>query len=850
MSLCVFTICSKNYLHYARTLMESVRLHQPGAVRVVALCDDPDGIEPALDPEEFELLPMGALGIPELPLMVSKYSVLELNTAVKPSVFQYLLTHRHFDQVVYFDPDIRLYRDLTPVCACLESASIVLTPHITDPIRDERHPGEITFLLCGTYNLGFIAVKNTPEAGRLMTWWQDRLRDECVVDIPHGLFVDQKWANLIPGLFESVYICRDPGWNTAYWNLAQREITCAADGSLQVNQSPLFFFHFSGVNVEGTVFSSHQDRFTLSNLPEEVRALTLDYCGRLRENGAESYASLLYAYSRFPGGRKIPDFIRRIHRTHPYIAKELGVFSESGSEEKWMRYALEIPPGYHILNRAALAVYEMRIDLTNAFPDVPLGNELPYANWFVDNGNQQPDVDPDFVSDVAKRLQGPVLPGSGGPPKVKKHRFRVNLYRGIYRIAWRLQRWVTPLTSMAFRRKVHAFLVHLAYNQKTPPISLPQIPPHAFGVNLIGYLGAENGVGRAARLSIAAAEAAEIPASLRNFEVGCVSRKEELPEGAAGNVDSPYPINLFHINADQIPIAHSQLEPELFSGHYNIGFWYWELQEFPAAWHTAYSHLDEIWVATGFCQEAISRFSPVPVLKMPPGIQVEPDPTLDRSFFGLPEECFLFLTMADGLSFFERKNSLATVQAFLTAFPEPQEKVKLVVKVMNSGCSETGYSSLLETIRDHPSIVLIEQTFSRKETDSLLEACDAVVSLHRAEGFGLPLAEAMYLGKPVMATHWSGNTDFINQHVAYPVDYTLVALEKDYGPYEKGMHWAEPDQGSAVKAMLEIAGNGEEVRRRAAKGQAFIRSHYSPEAAGERMKARLQWILKRSWGVS
>lgn len=847
MSLCVFTICSKNYLHYARTLMESVRLHQPDAIRLVALCDAPEGIDPPLDPEEFEMVPMRDLGIPDLPLMVSKYSVLELNTAIKPSVFQYLLKVRHFDQVVYFDPDIRLYRDLAPLCSRLETASILLTPHITDPIQDQRHPGEITFLLCGTYNLGFIAVKNTPEAGRLMAWWQDRLRDECVVDLPHGLFVDQKWANLIPGLIDDVCICRDPGWNTAYWNLAQREITIAEDGSLRVNQSPLFFFHFSGVNVEGTVFSSHQDRFTMSNLPEEVRALTLEYCARLRQNGAETYAQLSYAYSRFPSGRRIPDFIRRIHRTHPYVAKELGAFTESGSEEKWMQYAMEIPPGYQVLNRAALAIYEMRIDLTNAFPDVPLGNEFTYAHWFVDNGKQQPDIDPDFVDDVAKRLQGLSMSSPSTSGNVK-HLFRVKLYRNIYRFAWRLQRWVTPLTSMAFRRKVHEILVHLAYSQKTPPLRLPQIPPPPFGVNLMGYLGAESGIGRALRLSIAAMEAVGIPVSLRNFEVGCVSRKEELPEGATQSENTPYPINLFHINADQMPIAHSQLEPELFDGRYNIGFWYWELQEFPEVWHDAYRHLDEIWVATSFCQEAVARCSPIPVLKMPPGIHVAPDPRFDRAYFGLPEDCFLFLTMADGLSFFERKNSLATVQAFLEAFPEPQERVKLVVKVMNSACSETGYASLLETIQNHPAIILMDKTLTRKETDSLIEACDSVVSLHRAEGFGLPLAEAMYLGKPVMATHWSGNTDFVNHHLAYPVTFTLVELEKDYGPYEKGMHWAEPDHDSAVSALQEIAENGDEVRRRAARGQTFIRSQYSPEVAGERMKARLDWIMKRSWG--
>jgi hypothetical protein len=299
------------------------------------------------------------------------------------------------------------------------------------------------------------------------------------VDLPHGLFVDQKWANLIPGLFDEVCICRDPGWNTAYWNLAQREVTHAVDGTLYANESELFFFHFSGVNAEGTVFSTHQDRFTLSNLPSEVRRLTLEYSERLRANGAEAYTQLSYAYSRFPSGRIIPDFIRRIYRTHPRMAKEFGEFTQRESEEKWIQYAMEIAPGYQILSRAALAIYEMRIDLSNAFPDVPLGNELPYAHWFVDNGTQHPDLDPAFVEDVARRLYKMTdLAGTG--PRPAQHRFRVKLYRNIYRIAWKLQTWVIPLTSMAFRRRIHELLVHLAYGQKAPPRSVSQTPPPSF----------------------------------------------------------------------------------------------------------------------------------------------------------------------------------------------------------------------------------------------------------------------------------------------------------------------------------------------------------------------------------
>ncbi|WFB37462.1 glycosyltransferase [Kiritimatiellota bacterium B12222] len=849
MSNCVFTICSRNYLHYAITLMESVRIHQPDLRRIVALCDAPGPVNPPIDPDLFEILPMCELGIPELDAMMNKYTVLELNTAIKPSVFRFLFEKRAFEGVIYLDPDILIYHDFSSLFTRWESNSILLTPHLIDPIQDDRFPGELTFLLCGTYNLGFIAIQRSPEGNQLLEWWQSHLQNDCVVDLPHGLFVDQKWANLIPALFENVDICRDPGWNTAYWNLAQRQVRKDEQGHFWVNNAPLFFFHFSGVNVEGTRFSSHQDRFTIASLPEAVQTLVADYCSRLRENGAEAYRKIEYAYNCFPSGKKIPDFIRRLCHSHPTIANELGSLNSDDGEEKWIAYALEIPPGYSLLNRAALSLYETRIDLSNAFPDVPAGNETPYANWFVDNGEQQPDMDAVFVKDVQTRLRG----GSSASPlrqtPSSKHGLKIKLYRSIYQIAWKLQRWVTPLTSMAFRRKIHNFLVHLAYNPRDSSAKIPHVTPPPHGVNIIGYLHAESGVGRAARLSIRAAHAVELPLSLRNFELGCTSRQLEHPEEAS-HPHQEHGINLFHINADQMPIVHSQLEPELFAGHYNIGYWYWELPEFPDEWCEAYSHLDEIWVATSFCQEAISKKSPIPVIKMPPGIDIHPQAKFDREYFTLPAQSFLFLVLADGLSFFERKNVMATLEAFERAFPHPQSDVSLVIKLMNGTSSKNGYTPLLERAQKNPAVQIVDQTFSREEIDSLISVCDSVVSLHRAEGFGLPMAEAMFLGKPVMATHWSGNTEFMDHETAFPIKCKIIEIQENYGPYQKGMHWAEPDVEDAARLFKLISDNGPEIQAIAACGQKHIRTEFSLEAAGKRMDARLKWILKRSWGAS
>lgn len=840
MAPCVFSICSRNYLHYGRTLMESLRHHAPHLQRILVLCDENREINPPIPENEFELISVSELGIPDLPQMITRYTLMELNTAIKPYVFLYLLQKRDFKQVIYFDPDIRVYHSLDSITKRLESNRIVLTPHLTDPITDNRHPTEKTFLLCGTYNLGFLAVRNDAEVFRFLSWWSERLEESCVVDLPGGLFVDQKWINLVPGLFNGVEITRDPGWNVAYWNLSSRNLTVSGDQTLLVNESPLIFFHFSGVNVAGTVFSSHQDRFTIQNLPEPVRDLVREYTQRLQENGASSYSQIGYAFGRFPSGRPIPDFMRKLYRNHPHAAKNLGDFSASKAEENWMGYAFEIPEGFQILNRASLALYQGRIDLMEAFPDVREGNELPYANWLMDNGRDQPDMDPVFVEEVIRRLRG--KPFSGTPPRsvAKGRSLKIKVYRTIYRIAWRLQRWITPLTSMAFRRKVHSFLVHLAYHHKSQPRS-SSAPSKAFGINVVGYLHAESGVGHAARLSLRSAHSSGIPYSRHPFEVGCLSQQQDLSSEPTGQqVD--YGTNLFHINADQTPILHSQSDPGLFEDHYNIGFWYWELPEFPEEWLDAYQHLDEIWVASSFCQEAISRKSPIPVIKMPPGVEVCPDPACDRASFGIPEDSFVFLTLADGLSFFERKNVLATLQAFEMAFPLGQTDVRLVIKLMNGRHAESGYAPLLRQAEANPAVQVLHDTLSRRLTDSLIAVCDSVVSLHRAEGFGLPLAEAMYLGKPVMGTQWSGNTDFMDESTSFPIRCRIVEIEQNYGPYQKGMHWAEPDLDHAAQTMVFIASRNPEVKIRAERGCKRIQSEYSLEVSGKRMRERLEWI--------
>ena len=829
--VCIFTVVSKNYTHVARTLMHSVEQHYPEASRVVALCDRPDGFDYSRD--NFEIFNLDLLdNIPSFEKFIFRYTILELNTAIKPYVIEKLFEHG-YEKVIYIDPDIKVYSSLVPMVNLLDSHEILLTPHLTGTLEDDARPSELDILRSGTYNLGYIGLRDSQSTRALTKWWQGKLYKDCVVDLERGLFVDQKWMDMVPGIFDGVYVERNEGWNLAYWNLAHRKVI-RSDNSFKVNNDQLVFFHFSGFNPSAKTLSKHQNRFTRTSAGTAVEALCDDYAADLIKFGQDECRELPFAFGYFSDGTAIPDQARYIYRDEfDWESDSSDLWSTEGSKD-FMGY-LNQPiehdgESFSYITNLAHRLYRERKDLQDAFPDIYGADGVRYAQWFSDNAATQATFDECFIAPVRFWLEQNID---------KKKSPRTNFYHLIYRLARYSRNIVRPFLSPEIRHRVNLALIRRSNSDYKPSGHADR--SNEFGINLFGYVHAESGVGQSARSNIQSLTSVNIPISVVDVRLGNVSRMD-------GHVDASYKrapkyrINLFHVNADQLEFAVKEIGLHALEGCFNIGFWAWELPEFPIDWASASKYLDEIWTPSEFCKASIEKQVDIPVVVVPHAIWMEHQPSEETGELGIDFEPYTFYTMFDCLSVPERKNVQAAITAFKQAFDTAKDETQFIVKVLNLDAHNEISNFLLREAANNKKIKLIDQYFDRHQVFSLMHHIDCFVSLHRSEGFGLGIAEAMLFGKPVIATDWSGNTDFCNTENSLPVNYELIKLDENHGPYKKGQTWADPSASHAAEQMKLIFSDAALAQRIGLRAAADVEEKLSPCVIGAMLHNRLSEI--------
>jgi glycosyltransferase involved in cell wall biosynthesis len=363
-------------------------------------------------------------------------------------------------------------------------------------------------------------------------------------------------------------------------------------------------------------------------------------------------------------------------------------------------------------------------------------------------------------------------------------------------------------------------------------------------VLFIGYLEMALGLGESMRGLVRAVAATGLPFALYPFGLGAETRRIGGFMQERYDTRGRHRVNVIEIAADQVPAMFDHVGRWKTGHSYNILRTYWELPKAPPEWAGMLNGIHEIWVPNEFVANAFRGLFAGPITIVPPCVEIEMGREFTRPHFGMDNDIFYFMFSFDYFSLPARKNPLGVVRAFQAAFPDGNEKVGLVIK----STSEAGHhpqtrSEIRQAARRDPRIKIIDHIFSRDEMLSLIQQSDCYVSLHRSEGFGLGMAEAMAFGKPVIGTDYSGSTDFLSDRTGYPIACSIRPLQPGEYVYSAGQSWAEPDATAAAEAMRRVFHDREERQRRAAAGKAFVEARYGREAIGRLAVRRLREVL-------
>ena len=752
---------------------------------------------------EEDIRSFDSANIPDEAGIRKRYSVIEYCTAIKPSIFVSLSVEFPKKTLHYFDPDIAALGDLRSLRDFASEHSFTVLPHMTTPTEDPFLLSPLDVLRAGVFNFGYVGWNPGVGGHEMVRWWQRRLNKDSRVALAEGIFVDQSWGVLLSAS-PHAGVFRDLAYNVAYWNLHEREIMYAESAGYLCNGAALQFFHFSGYSpTRPDILSMHQNRHWLP-AKRGLQKLCNWYAAELDAAGFTQWRT------RYSEPRKA-----LVHPRHnPAFeanARLLAVKALGSPSARLPRLVCRLTDqiewtGYFLTRRAILYLSVTKTE-SNKFPQ-------SFA-YFSNQGFE-------FRRAVQRRMAEAV----NRLPKT----LEIHCYDLLYRIAC-LTGTIAKRRSPLPKRGEKPGPSRGGWTDASKvasDVGHPTLP-----VAVIGYITAETGVGESARGVIRAIDTAHLNAKPYNI-ARHYARAEDaeftnrLDVGPSDDLE--FDTCVLCINADQVPVEIEHYPASLLTkSRRRIGYWYWETESFPSYQTWVANYFDEIWVATRFVQRALIHAGlGLPVQVVPPSLGALPATYMTRKQLGLPDKRQICLSVFDATSFLGRKNPLGTIIALQRVYANGLRKPLLVLKTTNM--KEADREKLLQ-MAEPVEVVIINEYFSREETLSLIAASDCYISLHRAEGLGLSLIDAMRLGVPLVTTDYSGPCDFVNEENAWLVPWTYCSAQWEDGPYF-GSLWADPDLEVAARRISEALCSNNETSAKTAIAKAQVEAYFAPDRTG------------------
>jgi glycosyltransferase involved in cell wall biosynthesis len=794
----VCTVTLRRRLPYARVLAETFLARHPEGRFTALVLDDPFD---ETWPDGLEMLSPADIGIssPELHTLAMLLNLDDLVLACVPPLLKYLTATTGRCQTFLAD-DTCVFGRLDSLNELAMEKGLVLASRSFSALPADGHtPDQAQLLDAGLYNPGLVAV--APHSATFLQWWADAMQDEARRNLPSAAVMDassQPKAIRFSRILDMASRFKHSALkqtNTllSYWNVWDINLHGGGD-DWTVDGKPLLMFRFEGYRPDVSHLLSlaqgPRPRVLLSRRLD-IAELTLDYNARLVNAGYEEASKIPAGFEQLPGGLKVDRRMRFVYRK-AYKAHLDGLapappdpfdrFDPEGFVD-WLNapneegYAPAVP-------RYLLAVYEERLDLKAAYPGLAHADAGRYLDWVMRYGAKEAQIAPELCrfDQSIRRSPADDLADAAGPGTLRKRELR------------------------------------------------------PYGLNVAGYFKAESGVGEMARLVLSGVERSGIPYSTFAYQAR-FSRQNHSFE-PTGEIFE-YGVNLFCVNADELFPFVRDTGPKILDNRYNVGLWWWELDEFPEIGSDTEALFDEVWVGTEHVAKAVAARTTKPVHLIPVPIR-KMDTAPDREGLHLPDG-FMFLFTFDFLSAFARKNPLGVIEAFSRAF-QPNEGPVLVIKSINGTAEVAALEILRLAAAGRSDIKIIDGYLPPERKDALIASCDCYVSLHRAEGYGLGMAEAVALGKPVIATNYSGNLAFLNDDNSYLVGYEMSSVPSGTGPYLEGAAWADPDIEEAAATMREVYLNRDEAAAKGKLARHEARTIHTPERTAEFIRRRMAEI--------